>query len=51
MRPKMFNFEQLVQENRQALLEDEKRVKQIEMRLEKKQTDLVSNKRKDIKFS
>lgn len=44
MRPKTLNFEQLVNQNRQELLEDEKRITQIELRLEKKQTDLTSAK-------
>ena len=46
MRPKTLNFEQLVDENRQELLEDEKRVSQIEIRLEKKQAELTNAKRK-----
>jgi hypothetical protein len=51
MRPKLLNFEQLVQENKRALLSDEKRINQIELRLEKKQTDLVSYKRRNLKLS
>jgi len=51
MRPKMFNFDQLVNENKQALLADEKKIDQIEMRLEQKQTELVSNKRKNLKLT
>ena len=51
MRPKMFNFDQLVNENKQALLADEKKIDQIEMRLEQKQTELVSNKRKTLKLT
>lgn len=46
MRPKSLNFEQLVNQNRQELLEDEKRITQIEKNLEKKQTDLTSAKQK-----
>jgi hypothetical protein len=46
MRPKTLTFEQLVNENRQELLEDEKRISQIEIRLEKKQTALTDSKRK-----
>lgn len=46
MRPKTLSFEQLVNENRQELLEDEKRISQIEMRLEKKHTELIDAKRK-----
>lgn len=45
MRPKTLTFEQLVNENRQELLEDEKKISQIELRLEKKQADLVNAKR------
>ncbi|GIO21424.1 FbpB family small basic protein [Oceanobacillus sp. J11TS1] len=37
MRPKTLNFEQLVDLNRQELLNDEKRISQIEEKLEKKQ--------------
>lgn len=48
MRPKTLNFEQLVNQNKQELLSDEQRISQIEMRLEKKQTDLVMKKRKGI---
>lgn len=46
MRPKTLTFEQLVNENRQELLEDEKKISQIELRLEKKQADLVNAKRR-----
>lgn len=48
MRPKTLNFEQLVNQNRQELLEDEKRITQIEMRLERKQTELTDEKRKKL---
>lgn len=48
MRPKTLNFEQLVNQNKQELLSDEERVSQIEMRLEKKQAELVTEKRKGI---
>lgn len=37
MRPKYQRFEELVKQNKQELLEDEKQLKQIEIRLEKKQ--------------
>ncbi|GIO20576.1 hypothetical protein J18TS1_36760 [Oceanobacillus oncorhynchi subsp. incaldanensis] len=37
MRPKTLNFEQLVDSNRQELLNDAKRIAQIEEKLEKKQ--------------
>ncbi|GAB3059572.1 FbpB family small basic protein [Virgibacillus ainsalahensis] len=47
MRPKSLNFEQLVQQNKQALLEDEKQLSKIELRLEKRQTDLVNEKQAD----
>lgn len=46
MRRKTLNFEQLVNQNRQELLEDEKKITQIEMRLEKKKTDLTNSKQK-----
>ncbi|WP_404452065.1 FbpB family small basic protein [Virgibacillus necropolis] len=48
MRPKNLNFEELVNQNRQELLEDEKRINQIELRLEKKQTDLTTAKNKKL---
>lgn len=41
MRPKMLNFEQLVKQNKQELLNDEERITQIEARLEKRQEALV----------
>ncbi|WP_156288669.1 FbpB family small basic protein [Oceanobacillus salinisoli] len=44
MRPKPLKFEQLVQQNKQELLEDEKQIAQIELRLEKKQEELVKKK-------
>lgn len=47
MRPKNLNFEQLVNQNREELLADEKRINQIEIRLEKKQTNLTSTKHKN----
>lgn len=37
MRPRSLNFEQLVDMNRQELLNDEKSISQIEEKLEKKQ--------------
>lgn len=48
MRPRSLNFEQLVNQNRQELLEDEKRISQIEIRLEKKQAELTTAKRKKL---
>jgi hypothetical protein len=50
MRPKSLNFEQLVKENRQELLNDEKSISRIEMRLEKKQEALVLKQRKQLEF-
>ncbi|MEW9677493.1 FbpB family small basic protein [Lentibacillus sp. L22] len=47
MRPKTQNFEQLVSQNKQELLQDEKRLDQIELRLEKKQAQLVLAKQKN----
>ncbi|GAB3793041.1 FbpB family small basic protein [Virgibacillus kimchii] len=41
MRPKSLNFEQLVQQNKQELLKDEKSISNIEMRLEKRQEELA----------
>ncbi|MBU8791701.1 FbpB family small basic protein [Oceanobacillus caeni] len=46
MRPKTLNFEQLVEQNKQELLDDEKRIQQIELRLEKKHKELLKSKRK-----
>ncbi|GAA0446819.1 MAG: FbpB family small basic protein [Bacillota bacterium] len=46
MRPKTLNFEQLVKQNKQELLDDKKSISQIETRLEMKQMKLVQNKRK-----
>ncbi|PAV28784.1 FbpB family small basic protein [Virgibacillus profundi] len=48
MRPKTMNFEQLVNQNKQDLLNDEVRISQIEMRLEKKQAELALQKRKEL---
>jgi len=45
MRGRLLNYEQLVKENKQDLLEDESKVEQIELRLEKRQTKLVEDKR------
>ncbi|WP_373895863.1 FbpB family small basic protein [Virgibacillus natechei] len=39
MRPKSLNFEQLVQQNKRELLDDEKSLSQLEIKLEKKQAD------------
>jgi hypothetical protein len=39
MRPKTLNFEQLVQQNKQELMRDEKSISSIEMRLEKRQEE------------
>ncbi|MEN1967049.1 FbpB family small basic protein [Lentibacillus sp. N15] len=44
MRPKTQTFEQLVKQNKQELWEDERRLNQIEVRLEKKREKLVSAK-------
>lgn len=43
------NLEDLVLENKEELLADKQRVKQIEMRLEKVQVDLVRQKRREIR--
>ncbi|WP_087973096.1 FbpB family small basic protein [Oceanobacillus rekensis] len=50
MRPKSLNFEQLVKENRQELLNDKESISRIEMRLEKKQEVLVSKQRKEFEY-
>ncbi|MFD1849821.1 FbpB family small basic protein [Oceanobacillus bengalensis] len=44
MRPKALNFEKLVQQNKQELLGDKRRISQIELRLEKKHTDIAKEK-------
>ncbi|MFC2950274.1 FbpB family small basic protein [Virgibacillus sediminis] len=44
MRPKSLNFEQLVQQNKQELLENKKEITKIEMRLERRQEELVKEK-------
>ncbi|RDW18406.1 FbpB family small basic protein [Oceanobacillus arenosus] len=49
MRPRALNFDQLVKQNKQELLEDEKKITQIELRLEKKHRDLVSSGSKELK--
>lgn len=46
MRSKLPNYEQLVIENRRALLNDEDRLEEIELRLERRQVKLVEAKRK-----
>ncbi|WP_084157550.1 FbpB family small basic protein [Oceanobacillus manasiensis] len=46
MRPKTLNFEQLFQQNKQELLDDEREISQIELRLEKRQSDKVLQKKK-----
>ncbi|WP_164669204.1 FbpB family small basic protein [Virgibacillus doumboii] len=43
MRPKYQNFEELVKQNKQELLEDEDRLKQLELRLDKKQSAIKSD--------
>ncbi|WP_087973504.1 FbpB family small basic protein [Oceanobacillus rekensis] len=50
MRPKSLNFEQLVNDNRQELLNDEESISRIEMRLEKKQEALVFKQRKELEY-
>ncbi|MEC5426038.1 FbpB family small basic protein [Virgibacillus sp. C22-A2] len=47
MRPKTLNFEQLVSQNKQELLEDEKIMSQIELRIEKKQEKQALQERKN----
>lgn len=48
MRPKTLNFEQLVKENKQELLRNEKEVMQLEMRLEANQAAMVEKKRNKV---
>lgn len=47
MRPKKLRFEQLVHQNKQEILNDKNKMKQIELRLEKKQQALVEQEHKD----
>lgn len=47
MRPKILNFEQLVNQNREELLEDEKMNTQFESRLAKKQSETNSSKQQN----
>ncbi|MFD1415425.1 FbpB family small basic protein [Oceanobacillus jeddahense] len=49
MRPRSLNFEQLVDMNRQELLNDEKSISQIEEKLEKKQEAFLLNHKKNNK--
>lgn len=48
MRPKTLRFEQLVHQNKQEILNDEKTLKMIEQRIEKKQEALVEQQRKEL---
>lgn len=51
MRPKTLNFEQLVKQNRQELLNDEESITQIEIRLERKQEAIMkSQQKKDMEI-
>lgn len=50
MRPKYLNFEQLVNQNRQELLNDENEINEIELRLERRQAELVANKRQETRL-
>ncbi|CEI84462.1 hypothetical protein J18TS1_13120 [Oceanobacillus oncorhynchi subsp. incaldanensis] len=47
MRPRSLNFEQLVDMNRQELLNDEKSISQIEEKLDKKQEAFLLNHKKN----
>lgn len=49
MRPKILRFEQLVHQNKQEILNDEKILDQIELRLEKKQQAIMEQHYKDQK--
>ncbi|HLR62289.1 MAG TPA: FbpB family small basic protein [Lentibacillus sp.] len=44
MKPRHQNFEDLVKQNKQELLEDEQKIKQIEQRLDKKAADRNADK-------
>lgn len=46
MRPKYLNFEQLVQRNREELMEDSDILEQLEARFEQAHMDMVLNKQK-----
>ncbi|RDW17986.1 FbpB family small basic protein [Oceanobacillus chungangensis] len=50
MRPRALNFEQLVKQNKQELLDDEKKIRQIELRLEKKHRELVGFESKELEL-
>ncbi|ASK63655.1 FbpB family small basic protein [Virgibacillus phasianinus] len=50
MRPKTRNFEDLVKQYKQELLTDEKKLSQIEMRLENKQTQKEQKKPRRFSF-
>lgn len=49
MRPKKLNFEQLVKQNKQELINDENSIRQIELRLEKKHKEKLYSERADHK--
>lgn len=51
MRTRKTRFEELVEKNRQELLEDEELLAKLERRLEKKQTDMVARKRNQLKVT
>ncbi|HLR80160.1 MAG TPA: FbpB family small basic protein [Bacillota bacterium] len=44
MRPKYQNFEELVKQNKQELLADEQKIRQIEQRIDKKAARQISDK-------
>ncbi|WP_100011118.1 FbpB family small basic protein [Lentibacillus sediminis] len=44
MRPKSLNFDELVERNKQELLRDEKEISQLELNLEKKQSEKAEEK-------
>jgi hypothetical protein len=46
MRPKTLRFEQLVRQNKQEILNNESSMRQIELRLENKQEELVEKQRR-----
>ncbi|MDY0396224.1 FbpB family small basic protein [Virgibacillus halophilus] len=51
MRIRKTRFEELVEKNKQELMEDEELLAKLERRLEQKQIDLVARKRKQLKMT
>ncbi|MDY0406035.1 FbpB family small basic protein [Virgibacillus sp. 179-BFC.A HS] len=51
MRLRKTRFEELVEQNKRELLQDKEQLTRLELRLEKKQTELVAQKRKQLKLT